>query len=205
MRWGLRCRKPCLSLLLKNGKMDNRSRLAKAGQLFDQLLNVLAILAGIIVSFITIAVCVGIVSRYVFNYPISWVVEICEYGLLYITFLVAAWVLMQEQHVSVDLVYGRLSPRNQSIASIFTSLAAAIVFLIITFYGFKVTKHQFDTKYFTPTILEAPKFAVTLIIPVGSFLLLIQIIRKICRHMKNLTKPHASQSEKGKGGPQIEP
>jgi TRAP-type C4-dicarboxylate transport system permease small subunit len=173
-------------------KSDGRT---KAGRGFEKILSFLAVLAGVLISFIAIAVCVGIVSRYVFNHPISWVVEICEYGLLYITFLVAAWVLMQEQHVSVDLVYGRLSPRWQSIASVFTSAAAAIVFIIITYYGWKVTKHQFDTKYFTPTILEAPKFAVTLIIPVGSFLLLIQILRRTWRHLQNLTRPAVPASE----------
>jgi C4-dicarboxylate transporter DctQ subunit len=165
----------------------------KAGNVFDRLLDILVALAGIIASFITVAVCVGILSRYFLNRPISWVVEISEYGLLYITFLVAAWVLRHEQHVSVDLVYNRLSPRNKAIASIFTSIVAGFVFLIITIYGFKVTKNQFDTKYFTPTILEAPKFVVTLIIPVGTFLLLIQIIRRIYRHLNELMKADTSK------------
>jgi C4-dicarboxylate transporter DctQ subunit len=205
MGWGGWGRIPRIPLRLNHDMMDKKSGWATAGRFFDQILNVLAILAGIIMSFIAVVVCVGIVSRYVFNYPISWVVEICEYGLLYVTFLVAAWVLMKEQHVSVDLVYSRLSPRSQSIAGLFTSLAAAFVFLMITFYGFKVTKHQFDTKYFTATILEAPKFVITLIIPVGSSLLLIQITRKICRHIRGLTEGFASQSERGKSGHRIEP
>ena len=166
--------------------MNARELLTKAGSVFDRLLDLFAILAGIIISFITVSVCAGILSRYFLNRPISWVVEISEYGLLYITFLVAAWVLKHEQHVSVDLVYSRLSPRSQSIASIFTSMVAGLVFLIVTFYGFKVTKNQFDTKYFTPTILEAPKFAVTLIIPMGTFLMLIQIIRRIYQHLNDL-------------------
>jgi C4-dicarboxylate transporter DctQ subunit len=168
--------------------MKARKLLTKAGIVFDRLLDSFAILAGVIMSFITISVCAGIFSRYFLNRPMSWVVEISEYGLLYITFLVAAWVLKENQHVSVDLVYSRLSPRNQAIAGIFTSVVASIVFLIITMYGFKVTKGQFDAKYFTPSILEAPKFAITLIIPVGTFLLLIQIIRKIYQHVNNLIK-----------------
>ncbi len=167
--------------------------LTKAGNVFDRLLDIFVVLAGIIASFITVAVCAGILSRYFLNRPISWVVEISEYGLLYMTFLAVAWVLRHEQHVSVDLVYNRLSPRNKAIASIFTSIVAGFVFLIITVYGFKVTKNQFDTKYFTPTILEAPKFVVTLIIPVGTFLLLIQIIRKIYRHLNDLIKADTSK------------
>jgi TRAP-type C4-dicarboxylate transport system permease small subunit len=177
--------------------MDVRGLLTSAGILFDRLLDLFAILAGIIIGFITISVCAGILSRYFLNRPLSWVVEISEYGLLYMTFLVAAWVLRHERHVSVDLVYNRLSRRNQSMASIFTSIVAGIVFLIVTFYGFKVTKHQFDTKYFTPTILEAPKFVVTLIIPVGTSLLFIQIVRKIYRHVQEWVKVDSSRLEKG--------
>jgi C4-dicarboxylate transporter DctQ subunit len=173
--------------------MDVRKLSAKVGQAFDVLLNLLAILAGIIMGLITVSVCVGVGSRYLLNRPITWVVEISEYGLLYITFLVAAWVLRQDKHVSLDLVYTRLSSRNQSIAGVFTSALAAIVFLMITFYGVKVTLHQFQTKYFTPTILEAPKFLITLIIPVGTFLLLIQIIRKVYQHLTNLVGANTSR------------
>ncbi len=187
--------------------MNGKRMLTKAGSVFDRLLDLFAILAGIVISFITISVCAGILSRYFLNRPISWVMEISEYGLLYMTFLVAAWVLRHEQHVSVDLVYNRLSRRNQSIASIFTSIVAGIVFLLITFYGFKVTKHQFDTKYFTPTILEAPKFAITLVIPVGTSLLFIQIMRKIYRHVQEWKRVGALRLEKEEAGgrPHVEP
>ena len=191
----------------KGWTMNDRGLLAKAGSVFDRLLDLFAILAGIIISSITVSVCAGILSRYFLNRPLSWVVEISEYGLLYMTFLAAAWVLRHEQHVSVDLVYSRFSRKNQSIASVFTSVLAGIVFLIITFYGFKVTKHQFDTKYFTPTILEAPKFIVTLIIPVGTLLLLIQIMRKVYRHIQEWVNTDAYRPERGEaeGKLQIEP
>src|SRR5512142_2979150 len=109
-----------------------------AGRAFDRLLDFFAILAGAIAAFITIAVCVGIFSRYFLNRPISWVVEISEYGLLYMTFLSVAWVLRHEQHVSVDLVYSRLSEGKKAAASLFTSVVAAVVFGIITYYGLKV-------------------------------------------------------------------
>ena len=40
-----------------------------------------------------LVVCAEVLLRYGFNSPISWVVEISEYALLWITFLGAAWVL----------------------------------------------------------------------------------------------------------------
>ena len=186
--------------------MERSGPLAKAGHLFDRLLDAFAALAGMIAGFVTLAVCVGIISRYFLNRPISWVVEISEYGLLYMTFLAAAWVLRHEQHVSVDLVYSRLNPKRQSLASLFTSVVAGLVLLVIIFYGLKVTKNQFDTKYFTPTILEAPKFAITLIIPVGTSLLFVQILRKIYRHSKELIRGGPSRiREEAEAGLRVEP
>ena len=172
---------------------ENESLLTKAGKAFDRLLDFFAVLAGIVAAFITVAVSAGIITRFVFNRPMSWVIEISEYSLLYIAFLSAAWVMKNNQHVSVDLVYNWFTPKNKVIADLFTSILGGLVFLIVTYYGFKVTRNQYITKYFTPTFLEAPKFIVTLIIPVGSFLLLIQIIRKICRNFNLLMKGDFSQ------------
>jgi TRAP-type C4-dicarboxylate transport system permease small subunit len=41
-------------------------------------------------------VAAGIATRYFFNYPLPWVTEIAEYILLYIPFLVGAWVLKKD-------------------------------------------------------------------------------------------------------------
>ncbi len=188
--------------------MDRKeSLLTKAGKAFDRLLDFFAFLAGVIAAFVTVAVCVGIIMRFIFNRPMAWVIEISEYSLLYMAFLSAAWVMKNNQHVSVDLVYNSFSLKNKAIADLFTSILGGVVFLIVTYYGFKVTRAQYITKYFTPTFLEAPKFIVTLIIPVGSFLLLIQIIRKIWRNLHLLVKEDLASS-KGKAADtslQVEP
>lgn len=186
---------------------EKESLLTKAGKAFDRLLDFFAVLAGIVAAFITVAVCAGIVTRFMFNRPMAWVIEISEYSLLYIAFLSAAWVMKNNKHVSLDLVYNSFSPKNKVISDLFTSILGGLVFLIVTYFGFKVTRNQYITKYFTPTFLEAPKFIVTLIIPVGSFLLLIQIIRKICRNFNLLIKGDFPQLKvkDAEAGFQVEP
>ena len=186
---------------------EKESLLTKAGKAFDRLLDFFAVLAGIVAAFITVAVCAGIITRFMFNRPMAWVIEISEYSLLYIAFLSAAWVMKNNKHVSVDLVYHSFSPKNKVISDLFTSILGGLVFLIVTYFGFKVTRNQYITKYFTPTFLEAPKFIVTLIIPVGSFLLLIQIIRKICRNFNLLMKGDFPQLKvkDAEAGFQVEP
>ena len=158
----------------------------KLNTIFDWLLDFFAILAGIILCFITICICTAILSRYLFNRPLGWVVEISEYGLVYITFLVAAWVLKGDGHVKVDIVFNRLKPGTQCLTNFGTSFTIMIVCLLVTFYGIKVTWNLFNIGYFTPTVLELPKFVISLIIPLGFFSLFIESARKAVGHLKDL-------------------
>jgi len=150
----------------------------KLTNFFDRTIGAMAILAGILLIFTMLSVSVAIASRYFLNRPMGWVIEISEYCLLYITFLVAAWVLKGEGHVKMDIILNRFNPRTQSLINVITSAISAIVCIILTWYGVKVTLELFQTGYFTPTILELPKFIIIAIIFVGSFLLLIQFLRR---------------------------
>jgi len=146
--------------------------------IFDRTIDLVTILAGILLVFITLIIGVAIASRYFLNRPMGWVTEISEYSLLYITFLVAAWVLKKEGHVKMDIVLNRLNPGTESMTNVITSAISAIVCFILTWYGAKVTWELFQTGYFTPTLLELPKFIIIAIIFIGSFLLFIQFLRR---------------------------
>ena len=146
--------------------------------IFDRILGAMAILAGILLVFAVVSVSVAIATRYFLGYPIGWVIEISAYILLYITFMVAAWVLREEGHVTVDIVLNFLTPKTQSLVNAVTSTASAMVCVILTLYGAKVTWNLFQTAYFTPTELELPKWIINIIIFIGSLLLFIQFLRR---------------------------
>ena len=155
--------------------MSTLKRLAK---LFDRIIGFMAILAGILLICAMLMVNGGIASRYFLGKPIGWVVEIAEYIILYIAFLVAAWVLKNDEHVKMDIVLNQLSPRIQSLMNMITSAISSLVCLIIFWYGIRVTWEFYQTNYFTPTLLELPKYIIISIIPLGSLLLFIQFVRR---------------------------
>ncbi len=144
--------------------------------IFNRTIDLMAILAGILLMFSMLSISMGVASRYLLGRPMAWVVEISEYSLVYITFLIAAWVLKSEGHVRMDLVFNRLSPKTQSVLNIITSGISAIVCFILFWYGVKVSWELFRTHYFTPTILELPKFVIVAIIFIGSLLLFFQFL-----------------------------
>jgi len=157
---------------------------AKISIIYDRILDILTFLSGILLAFSALSVSFGIFSRYFLSRPISWVTEISEYIILYITFLVAAWVLRQEGHVKMDIILNQLNPKVQSLTNMITSIFCSISCLILTSFGIKVSWDLYKAKAFTYTILELPKFIFTSVIFLGSFMLFIQFIRKAQRHLR---------------------
>ncbi len=156
----------------------------KFTNIFDGTINIFAFLATVLLTFIMLLIVTEISVRYFWGRPIMGTVEITGYALLYITFLAATWVLREERHVKVELVLTRLKPRVQSFLNITTSLISAIVFLVITWYGVRVTWDSYQINYLSPTELETPKFLIVLIIPIGSFLLSLQLLRRTYGFLK---------------------
>ncbi len=129
-------------------------------------------------AFSALSVSVQVFARYFLGRPMGWLVEINEYILLHIAFLVAAWVLRQESHVKMDIVLRQLKPKMQLRVEIATSILSIIVCFILTSFGIKVTWELYESMHMTISVMEIPKFTVTPVIFIGSFLLMIQFIRR---------------------------
>lgn len=157
----------------------------KVIKIFDRILDITAIIAGIIVIFLMISVSMEVILRYFFRHPTIWVTEIAGYGIVYIPFLVAAWVLKRDAHVRMDLVLSRLSPKNQCLLNAITFFAGAIICFILTYFGVKATLYYVG--HFTPTPLMMPKSLIIAVIFVGSFLLFVQFVRRAYGYMKSWT------------------
>ncbi len=154
-------------------------QLTKITAIFDRTLALLAILAGVVIIFIMLSVLTEIVMRDFLNRPQTWVVELSEYALLWITFLGTAWLLKREGHVKMDMVLNRLNPGRQVVLNIITSVIGLIICLVTTWYGVQMTWSHFQRGIFEPTtVLDLPKAPIMVIIPIGFFLLSIQFLRR---------------------------
>lgn len=150
--------------------------------------------AGVLLAFATIAVCTDVVFRYFFNRPVAWVLEISEYILLYMTFMAAAWVLRDDAHIKVDLLVNRLSPRGQSLMSIVTSVIGAFVMLILAWFGGRVTLDFYRRGVPTLEYLKTPEYLVLMIIPIGSFFLGVQFLRRAHKYLRSRRLKKAEES-----------
>lgn len=156
------------------------------GRGFDGLVNLSALMAAVILIFIMLSVCAEIIMRYFFNSPLIWVIEISEYGILYITFLGTAWVLRREAHISMDLFIKLFGRSGRNSLRIFSAVAGAFVCYIFVRYGISVVWEYYLSGSARPTSLEVPTFLVLWIIPYGAMLLLLQFLRNLFNHTRSL-------------------
>jgi C4-dicarboxylate transporter DctQ subunit len=154
--------------------------------LFDHVVNGMIFLAGLILVFIMLSVCLEVILRYFLNRPQVWVTEVTEVLLLYITFLGTTWLLRQEGHVKVDILLNRLKPRMLALLGIFSSAIGILVSITLTVSGFQLTWDYVQRGIYTPTAMEIPVSIIIVIIPVGSLMLLVQFIRRGWLHVAGL-------------------
>ncbi len=151
------------------------------GRLFDRLIAALVELSGWLIAFIALSVCLEVVTRYVFNFPLTWTVDITEYLQLYIAFFAAAAVLQERGHVKLDLVLNAAGPRIRKTLETLANLLGAVTTGAIFFFSARVVYRTFIME--TPVIkaLEVPKWLVLIPIPFGCLLLTIEFIRRLIR------------------------
>lgn len=162
----------------------------------DKVLDGMAFVAGCILIFIMLSVCMDVILRTFFKMPQIWVTEVIEVMLLYITFMGTAWLLREEGHVQVDIIVSRLSPRTVSFLGIFSSLIGIFISIVLTTFGTSVTLDYYHRGVYTPSAMEIPVYLILIIIPIGSLFLLAQFIRRTVINVAGFLIEQAEIKEK---------
>jgi TRAP-type C4-dicarboxylate transport system permease small subunit len=145
----------------------------------DKAVSALAILSGILLVLVMLAINYGVIMRYFFRKPQAWVPEVTAMSLVYITLLGTTWVLRKNGHVIMDVVDFMVTPRSKSILDGVTSFICSIMFLLLVVYGAYVTwDHYIRGLYNAHEILRIPTAYLLAVIPVGSFFLFVQLLRR---------------------------
>jgi TRAP-type mannitol/chloroaromatic compound transport system permease small subunit len=122
-----------------------------------------------------------VIARFVFNSPTNWVHEsmFLMFGMQYM--LSGAYAYREDQHVRVDVIYAKFSPRGKAIADIVTSVFFFIFIgtMLVTGYRFAADAVNAGEHSFTEWGIQY--WVVKLAIPVGAALLLLQGLSKLIK------------------------
>jgi len=146
--------------------------------IIDGIIDLSAILGAVILGGVTLLVGSDVIMRYFFSRPIQNVFEISEHSLVFITFLAAPWVLKKEQHVKMDGILNQFNERTRFFINAITSIAGAIICVILFVYGFEGTWDYFQRNLSFSGGMRIKQYPILSIIVFSYVLLSIQFVRR---------------------------
>jgi TRAP-type mannitol/chloroaromatic compound transport system permease small subunit len=107
--------------------------------------------------------------------PTIWTHETLSYLFCAAIMLTMAYTLRYKQHVSVDLIYGKLTPKTKAIFDIITFIFFLGFFsTIVLWKGIVFAATSWAMLERTPSAFNFYVFPAKTLLPIGAFLLLIQ-------------------------------
>jgi len=141
-----------------------------------------------------------VLMRYFFNRPTKWVADFSDYIMLYTTFFVSAWLLKQDGHVRLTVLYERLAPRPRLIMEAINSFIGAIVCGFVIWYGVADVLDAIAKDLVLARPIPVPKYLVLWVIPFGCLLLLVQFVKSGFQSLddvKTLPEENAGRAPSG--------
>lgn len=122
-----------------------------------------------------------VLARYVFNSPTNWAHEsmFLMFGMQYV--LSGAFAYREDQHVRVDVLYSRFSPRGKAIADLITSVFFFIFIVTMLWTGTRFAWDAIGVDEHSFTEWGVQYWPVKLAIPVGAALMLLQGLAKLIK------------------------
>jgi len=132
-----------------------------------------------------------VLARYVFNSPTNWVHEsmFLMFGMQYM--LCGAYAYREDQHVRVDVIYTRFSPRGRAIADIVTSVFFFIFTLTMLWTGWRFAADAVGNGETSFTEWGIQYWPVKIAIPVGAALIVLQGLSKLIKDILIVTHKSA--------------
>lgn len=117
-----------------------------------------------------------VVMRYVFHLSTVWATELSKYLFGGYTILLAAYALLHNRHVRVDILRERLSPRRKAVVDLATSVLGFtfIILLLrssVQWAWLSVQRGEISTSAWSP-----PIYPVKLLLPIATAWFLLQMV-----------------------------
>lgn len=140
------------------------------------------------------------VMRYAANWSSNGLLEIQWYLFSAIFLFCAAYVLKKNEHIRIDVIAGRLSPRAQNWIDVFGIIVFLLPMVILTMWlSWPVFMNAWNTGEVSSNPGGLVRWPVRLLLPVVFFLLLLQGFSELIKRFAFLTGQGPNPLDKEKG------
>lgn len=155
------------------------------GRAFDRLLDGCAWFACGLLVFQVLSVCADVLLRDLADISFPWVTALDEWSLVFVAFVGAAWLEREGGHTKDDSMLEMLGRWGKPFSEWLGLGLGVLVCAFLVWYGTIVTWAKYTADVYDFFKLEnVPVYWVYLIVPLGSLLWLIQIVRQIAARLR---------------------
>lgn len=141
----------------------------------EQLTELLARIAGLALVGMMLAVCYGVVMRYVLRSPVAWANEFARFSFLPVVAFGLAYALRQGAHVATEFFISALPAGTRKGLRLFSTALFFGYGVISCWAGWRLTSIAFAKGLYSDEA-EIPLVLVLAVIPIGFFALSLQAI-----------------------------
>jgi TRAP-type C4-dicarboxylate transport system permease small subunit len=123
---------------------------------------------------------VTVVTRYVFDLPLSYIDQLVPNMFVWVTFLGASAAVKRRAHLGLSMVYDMVPAGARVVLDALILLGCGVFFLGTAVYGAKIVSMQVENRLMTS--LGYPSWFVGLAVPVGSVLFVVRAVEAWWRH-----------------------
>jgi C4-dicarboxylate transporter DctQ subunit len=169
----------------------------KLKRILDVIVEAFVWMSAVLIALMVFFVAIEVFLRSALNRPQAWVLEFSEYGLLFVTFLVAPFLVKTEKNITVDMVINLLNQRTRSWLSVVQYVIICLVAFVFVYFGSTVTLDLYQRGIYNPTIIQVPLAYVLFIIPVGGLFILIQALIGLHESIRSIEQLRTVRSSEG--------
>ena len=140
------------------------------------------------VFFMMFVLILSFFTRNIINYPLMWIIEMAQFTITAYYLLGGGYSMIADDHVRMDLFYGRLSEKGKAKMDAFISIFL-IFYLVILFFG-SITSliYTIETKQKLFTAWAPYVWPIKTLMLIGILLMLLQAFSTLFKnvaHLKN--------------------
>ena len=154
----------------------------KIWKVFDKLSKISLKFSALLLLVVILAIWYQVFAR-ISYISTKGIVELGDYLLIWLCFFGIAYGLREGRHIRVDIIYGRMPEKIQTIFLIIGNSICVVFSLIITWEGIKLIRMFYEIAEYSLT-LRIPIYIVYIAMPIGMILFAVEAIREIVLTVK---------------------
>lgn len=154
----------------------------------EHLTRLSGIFTALLIFGMLIAVMFSVILRYIFNRPIAGIDEIVAFVFSVCVFIGLAYTLSIDGHIFVDLLFNKTGQKTQLWLRFLGYIVGLLISCAMIYYGSLQVFDSYMTGIKTQSVMKLPVYLPQIGIPLGFFLLFLELIQKTISVVKKIDR-----------------